>query len=214
MTGWISQGKTTGGSRVSDQHAGQVPGAQTWLPQVRARRPGPLWAPSGSLPPLSRCPPPAPRALRTHHGRETRGPARQRRQQAPRRPPHPQGRRHASLRGLPGALPARRPQVRPLVCGQLPAAGQAAPHSRAPPRRPRRGPAPKGPGSFTADSAGSGRTRRARPRRPPQARPLSEPTLRPDRVCPARGPGFTPLWGRWAADATLGLGLTCGSALR
>lgn len=68
-------------------------------PNVATRSPGPLRGLPRPLHPSAGMagprPPPAPRALGTHHGREALAPASQRREPAPRRPPRPQRRRHS-----------------------------------------------------------------------------------------------------------------------
>lgn len=87
------------------------------------------------LAPLSRRrgprPPPAPRALGTHHGREARAPASQCRQQEPRRPARSQRRRHG--RRPRAARRAACPPPRPPVRGAGPEPGAMRP---APSRRP------------------------------------------------------------------------------
>lgn len=91
-------------------------------------------------------PPPAPRALSTHSGREAYSPTPQRRQQAPGRPPRPQSRRHspwprAARRTAcpPPTGPATRLRSTPSCCPGRPAQpgsaaqAQALPGSGRPP---------------------------------------------------------------------------------
>lgn len=174
----------------------QVPGVRTRLPEVRHRKPGPLWGRPGSFPHGHQ---PAPRglALLPHRGprhspwQRSSGPDPATSPAGAATPPAPLGPPPwPPAQGCPACcLPAarRRPPGSREQCGWPPAAGQLV--LQAPAR-----PAPEGPGSFrAADRAGSRRagaagSRALRSRSAPAALPPACLGLTPGGLFGVRAP--------------------------